>query len=94
MYSSPPKRIGADLARSVERQVRLFRAQLTDEKLEMGCMAMDDSYALLVAFVDSKWFKTLLARHNDPDINYHVDLFELIVIGKDLNPSDERFESL
>ncbi len=34
IYSSPPKSIGPDLARSVERRVRLFRAQLTEEKLE------------------------------------------------------------
>jgi hypothetical protein len=52
MYSSPPKRIGADLARSVERRNRLFRAQLTTtEKLEMDGVAMDDSYASLLAFV-------------------------------------------
>ncbi len=54
MYSSPPKRIGPDLARSVERRVRLLRAQHTEEKLEMDGVVMDDSYASLVAFVDSK----------------------------------------
>jgi hypothetical protein len=51
MYSSPPKRIGPDLARSVERRVRLFRAQLTEEKIEMDGVVMDASYASLVAFV-------------------------------------------
>ena len=89
MYNSPSKRIGPDLARSVERRVHLFRAQLTEEKLEMEGVVMDDSYASLVAFVDSKWFATLLARHNDPNCDFHIDLFEPIVIGKDLNPSDD-----
>ncbi len=49
MYCSPPKRIGPDLARSVARRVRLFRAKLTTEKLEMEGVEMDDSYAALEA---------------------------------------------
>ncbi len=89
MYCSSPKRIGPDLARSVARRVRLFRAPLTTEKLEMEGVEMDDSYAALEAFVDSKWFETLLAQHNDPDCDYHLNLFEPIVIRKDLNPSDD-----
>jgi hypothetical protein len=53
MHSSPPKPLtGPDLARSVERRVRLFRAQLTEEKLETDGVVMDDSYASLVAFVE------------------------------------------
>jgi hypothetical protein len=87
MYSSPPKRIGPDLARSVQRRVRLSRAELTTEKLEMDGVAMDYSYASLTAFVDLKWFATLLARHNDPGSEFHLDVFEPNVIGKDLNPS-------
>jgi hypothetical protein len=89
MFSSPPKRIGPDLARSVERRVRRLRAELTSEKLEMDGAVMDDSYSALEKFVESKWFETLLEQHNDPDCDYHINLFEPIVIGKDLNPSDD-----
>jgi hypothetical protein len=66
MYSSQPKRIGPDLARCVALRVRIFRALLTTEKLEMKGVEMHDSYAALEAFVESKWFVTLLAQHNDP----------------------------
>ncbi len=66
LHSSPPKRIAPEMARSVARRVRLFRAQLTEEKLELGGVARDDSFASLVALVYSKWLATLLERHNDP----------------------------
>ena len=55
----------------------------------MDGAVMDDSYSALEKFVESKWFETLLEQHNDPDCDYHINLFEPIVIGKDLNPSDD-----
>jgi hypothetical protein len=55
----------------------------------MDGVVLDDSYASLVVFVDSKCFATLLARHNDPNCDFHIYHFEPIVIGKDLNPSDD-----
>ncbi len=100
MYSSPPKHIGADLARSVERRIRLFRAQLTDEKIEMGSVAVGDSYASLVAFVDSKWFETLLARYSLRDTMIPTSIttstfLNFLSLEKNpsdnLNPSDDLF---
>ena len=84
MHASPEKRIAPSLARSVERQVRKFRGKLTDAKLEG--IAVDDSYGSLVALVDAKWFTTLLGNHNNPDCEYHMDMYEPFIIGKGLNP--------
>jgi hypothetical protein len=56
----------------------------------MDGVAMDDSYASLEASVDSKWFETLLALHNDLDSKFHINLFEpIFMIGKDLNLLDD-----
>ncbi len=64
MHAFPDKRIQPELARSVERHMRKFRVELTEQKLDG--IAVDDSYGSLVKFVDIKWFATLLIEHNDP----------------------------
>ena len=87
MHASPEKRIAPTLARSVERSVRTFRAKLTKSKLDG--IAVDDSYGSLVALADAKWFTTLLANHNDPDCDSHLDMYEPFIIGKDLNPGED-----
>jgi hypothetical protein len=87
MHASPEKRIQPTLARSVERQVRKFRAKLTEAKLEG--ISVDDSYGSLVALADSKWFSTLLANHNDPDCDYHMDMYDPFIIGRDFNPGED-----
>ncbi len=38
--------------------------------------------------VDIKWFASLLAEHNDPASEYHMDMFEPFVTGRDLNPAE------
>jgi hypothetical protein len=60
----------------------MFRAKLTNAKLDG--IAVDDSYSSLVALADAKWFTTLLANHNDPDCDFHLDMYESFIIGKDL----------
>ncbi len=52
-------------------------------------MTIDDSFGSLVNLVNERWLPTLLAQHNDPDHDFHFDLFEPVIIGKDLNPADD-----
>ncbi len=85
-HASPEKRIQPKLARCVERHVRKFRAKLTEQTLDG--IAVDDSYGSLINLVDIKWFASLLAEHNDPASEYHMDMFEPFVIGRDLNPAE------
>ena len=35
------------------------------------------------------WFTTLLANHNDPDCDFHLDMYEPFIIGKGLNPGED-----
>ena len=87
MHASPEKLIAPTLARSVERQVKKFRAKLTKDKLDGN--SVDDSYGSLVALAEAKWFTTLLANHNDPDCDFHLDMYEPFIIGKGLNPGED-----
>ncbi len=87
MHASPEKRTAPTLARSVERQMRIFRAKLTEAKLDRN--SVDDSYGSLVALADAKRFTTLFANHNNLDCDFHLDMYELFVIGKDLNPGED-----
>jgi hypothetical protein len=85
--SSPEKRIDPALAECVRRKVRKFRSELTSELLDR--LAVDDSYGFLVNLVEQRWLPTLLESHNDADTSFHFDMFDVFMIGKDLNPSDD-----
>jgi hypothetical protein len=38
----------------------------------------------LLALYETRWFATFVALHNDPNYEYHLDMFETIIIGSDL----------
>jgi hypothetical protein len=84
---SPDKRINPIEIRVVRRTVAKFRADLTLEQL--GNYKIDDSFGSLVLYTDSKFFSSLVAEHNKLDSHFHFNLFELFVIGWDLNPKDD-----
>jgi hypothetical protein len=84
---SPNSRIEPKLIDSVRRKVRKFRVELTSELLDG--LKMDDSYSTLHEFVQQRWFADLLAKHNDPDSDYHFNLFDVVVVGKNLSPEDD-----
>lgn len=86
-HCSPNSRIDPALIGSLRRKVRKFRAELTSELLDG--LKVDDSYQSLLKLVEERWFPTLLAQHNDPDSEFHFDLFEVFIMGKDLNPADD-----
>ena len=86
-HSSPNSRIDPELLSSVRRKVRKFRHELTMDSLKSG--ALDDSYGHLERLVEQRWFPTLLDVHNNPDAEFHFDMFDVFIIGKDLNPADD-----
>ena len=86
-HCSPNSQIDPALHLSVQRKVRRFRAELTSELLDG--LEVDDTFGSLVNLVDERWFPTLLEKHNDPECDYHLDLFDVVIIGKDLNPADD-----
>ena len=86
-HSSPEKRISPSLAACVRRKVRKFRLELTSELLDG--LAVDDSYGFLVTLVEQRWFSTLIESHNNAESTFHFKMFDVIIIGKDLNPSDD-----
>ena len=59
------------------------------ESLQSG--AIDDSFGHMSRLVEQRWFPTLLNAHNDPDAEFHFDMFDVfqVIIGKDLNPADD-----
>lgn len=84
---SPDKRIDPKLLPCIRRKVRKFRKELTGELLDG--LKMDDSFGALNQFVQERWFTTLLEKHNDPDSDYHFNLFDVVIIGQDLNVEDD-----
>ncbi len=50
---------------------------------------IDESFGSLVRYSDAKLFAKLLEHHNDEKLDFHFDLFEPFVIGRDLNAKDD-----
>jgi len=84
---SPDKRIDPIKIRVVRRTVAKFRNHLTLEQL--AGIKIDDSYGSLVQFTDAKAFAKLIEEHNNLESDFHFNLFEPFVIGRDLNPKDD-----
>ena len=85
--SSPGKHIEPALLRSVQRRVSRAREQLTVRK--MDGFVLDASYGSLTQLAEAKWFRSLVERNNDPDDEYHFDLFSAVIIGRDLQPAND-----
>ena len=80
---SPGKRIGPERLRSMQRRVKVARDLLTVRQLEG--FNIENTYGSLGQFVASRWFRSLIDRHNDEADEFHFDLFKPFVIGRDLN---------
>ena len=85
--SSPGKHIEPSLLRSVQRRVLKSRAQLTVQKLEGR--ALDASYGSLTQLANAMWFRTLVERNNDPDHEYHFNLFSPVIICRDVQAAND-----
>ena len=65
----------------VSRKVKKFREQLTAEPLQtVQTGAIDNSFWHLSRLVEQRWLPILLEEHNDPDVEFHFDQFEVIII--------------
>ncbi len=84
---SPEKRIDPKMLRSIKRQVVKVRAQLTTEQLNE--YKIDDSYGSLVHYAEGKWFMTLFHDHLDSENDYHLGMYDVFVICKDLNAAKD-----
>jgi hypothetical protein len=80
--SSPGKIIPPHLIRSMCHGFRMSRAQLTVQQLQG--ITINESFGTLQALSEAKWFATLVARHNDSNGDYHLNMFETVLIGRDL----------
>jgi hypothetical protein len=83
LAESPTKHIEPLLLRCMQRVVRASRVQLTVKQLQG--FNIDSSFESLAKFSDVKWFRTLVDRHNDPEDDFHFNMYSAFVIGRDLN---------
>ncbi len=45
--------------------------------------------ATIDGLVEQIWLSTLPESHNNAESTFHLKMFDIIMIGKDLNPSDD-----
>ena len=81
-HRSPTKTIPVELERCVERRVYAERKKLTKQHLDG--FALNDSFGSLTVFSGDNLFSTLLRKHNDPEDEYHLRLFEFVVLGSQI----------
>ena len=82
-HSNPQKRIDPALSACVRSKVYKSRTKLPRELLH--CIMIVDSFGSMENLVESRWFSSLLDNHNSKESDFHFDLFEVFIIGKDLN---------
>ena len=73
--------------RHMRRKVAKFRADLTIQQLNN--YKIDDSFGSLVRYSDAKLFRNLIDLHNNEESDFHFNLYEPFVIGRDLNARDD-----
>ena len=71
----------------MKRQVVKVRAQLTTEQLDE--FKIDDSFGSLVRYAEGKWFTNLFHEHLNSENDFHLGMFDVFVIGKDLNAAKD-----
>jgi hypothetical protein len=76
------KTIGAEHSRSVMRRVRHARKNLTTKQL--GGFMIADSFGIPTEFCIRSSWSELVLKCNDPAVDYHVSLYEYVVIGYEL----------
>ncbi len=60
---------------------------MTTEQLDE--FKIDDSYGSLVRYAEGKWFMTRYLQHLDSGVDFHFGMFDVFVIGKDLNAAED-----
>jgi hypothetical protein len=67
---------------SVTRRVRCARRNSTAKQL--GSVRLDDGFGALTDFCSLRAWPELVHKHNDQTYDYHLQLYEDVVIGHEL----------
>ena len=81
-FDSPSKKVTPDLLPAVRRLVKNVRESIT--RVNLAGVEVDGSYGSLTQLCEAIKFRELIKRHNDPDNDYHIDMFETVCIGHDI----------
>ena len=55
----------------------------------MDGFVLDASFGSLTQLAEAKWFRSLVERNNDPDDEFHLDLFSPVMIGRDIQAGND-----
>ncbi len=69
----------------MKKLVHKFCSELTFEQLDT--IKIDDSFGSLVRYAEAEWITSLFEKHTDQDPDFHLDMFDVFVIGKISMPS-------
>ena len=81
-FASPTKDVAPELLPSVRRLVSKVRGDIT--RVNLHGVEVDGSYGSLTELCKAIDFRTLVERHNAADNEYHLDMFETVCIGHDI----------
>jgi hypothetical protein len=81
MHESPTKTIGVQHHHSVSRSVRRACKNMTAKQL--GSVIMDDCFGA-TDFCSRRAWPELVHKHNDPTDDYHLSLYEDVVIEHEM----------
>jgi len=82
-FASPTKEVTPQFLPSVRRLVSKVRDDIT--KVNLNGIEVDGSYGSLTELCKAIDFRKAVKRHNDPDVPYHIDMFETVCIGHDID---------
>jgi hypothetical protein len=82
LHDSPSKTIAPEHRRSVMRRVRHARKNFTAKQL--GGFIIADNFGSLTEFCNRSVWSEAVRKHNDPAIDFHVSLYDYVVIGYEL----------
>jgi hypothetical protein len=80
---SPTKIVEPKMLAKVRRVVRKERDHLTT--CNLNGVHVDGSYGSLTEFCRAIKFSTLIEQHNDPAVDFHLDFFQTVCIGSDID---------
>lgn len=86
---SPSKHVSASRLKSVGYAVRQERDTLAVN--ELYGISVDDTVQSVQLFCQSAWLGDLIARHNDADDLFHLDLFAPVCIAYKLDQGNDMF---
>ena len=80
---SPSKVVEPKMLSKVRRIVRKERDHLTT--CNLNGVQVDGSYGSLTELCKAIKFNTMIERHNDPAVDFHMDFFQTVCIGSDID---------